>query len=84
MNPPLMQSALQIATKVLPGDKVEIQVPSGYEGQEGEVLVFFPLQCDTPLTIEERVEKWSTFVQGLPNKSADLTAEALHQDSMYD
>jgi hypothetical protein len=34
-----MQSALRITTKVLPGDKVEIQLPPGSVGEEVEVFV---------------------------------------------
>lgn len=34
-----MQSALHITTKVLPGNKVEVQLPPGSEGQEVNVFV---------------------------------------------
>ncbi|MEB3885926.1 hypothetical protein [Lyngbya sp. CCY1209] len=38
----MMQSAIRITTKVLPGNKVEVQIPSGCEGQEVEVFVVLP------------------------------------------
>ncbi|MBW4694439.1 MAG: hypothetical protein KME27_22055 [Lyngbya sp. HA4199-MV5] len=34
-----MQSALHITTKVLPGNKIEIQIPPGSIGEEVEVFV---------------------------------------------
>ena len=38
-----MQSALHITTKVLPGNQVEIQLPSGSEGQEVNVFIVLPM-----------------------------------------
>jgi hypothetical protein len=40
-----MQAALQIVTKVLPGNRIEIQIPSASEGQE--VTVFIVLSRET-------------------------------------
>ncbi|MEG4989282.1 hypothetical protein QUB08_26590 [Microcoleus sp. BR0-C5] len=37
-----MQSAIRITTKVLAGNKLEIQVPPGYVGKEVEVFVIIP------------------------------------------
>jgi hypothetical protein len=37
-----MQSALRITTKVLPGNKVEIELPPGSVGEEVEVFVILP------------------------------------------
>ena len=37
-----MQSAIRITTKVLAGNKLEIQVPSGFVGEEVEVFVIIP------------------------------------------
>lgn len=34
-----MQSALRMTTKVLPGNKIELEIPPGSEGQEVEVFV---------------------------------------------
>jgi hypothetical protein len=39
-----MQSALQIVTKVLPGNRIEVQIPSGSEGRD--VTVFIVLSTD--------------------------------------
>jgi hypothetical protein len=37
-----MQSALRITTKVLPGNKVEVQLPPGSEGEVVDVFVVLP------------------------------------------
>ncbi|WP_416670676.1 hypothetical protein [Egbenema bharatensis] len=37
-----MQSALHITTKVLPGNRIEIQLPALTEGEEVEVFVVLP------------------------------------------
>lgn len=37
-----MQPALHITTKVLPGNRVEVQLPSGSEGQEVNVFIVLP------------------------------------------
>jgi hypothetical protein len=37
-----MQSAIRITTKVLAGNKLEIQVPPGSVGEEVEVFVILP------------------------------------------
>jgi hypothetical protein len=42
-----MQPALHITTKVLPGDRVELQLPSGSEGQE--VDIFIILAANSPV-----------------------------------
>ena len=38
----IMQSALRIKTKVLPGNKLEIELPPGSEGEEVDVFVVLP------------------------------------------
>ncbi|WP_404785428.1 hypothetical protein [Altericista sp. CCNU0014] len=43
-----MQSALHITTKVLPGNRVELQLPSGSEGQEVNVFIVLPTLPLTP------------------------------------
>jgi hypothetical protein len=40
----IMQSALQIVTKVLPGNRIEVQIPSGSEGQEVNVFIVLPTE----------------------------------------
>ncbi len=40
-----MQTALQIVTKVLPGNRIEIQIPSGSEGQDVNVFIVLPAEA---------------------------------------
>ncbi len=37
-----MQSALRVMTKVLPGNKVELDIPEGSIGEEIEVIIMLP------------------------------------------
>lgn len=37
-----MQSAIRIKTKVLPGNKLEVELPPGSVGEEVEVFVILP------------------------------------------
>jgi hypothetical protein len=39
-----MQTALQIVTKVLPGNRIEVQIPSGSEGQDVNVFIVLPTE----------------------------------------
>jgi hypothetical protein len=39
-----MQSALQVVTKVLPGNRIEFEIPSGSEGQEVTVFIVLPAE----------------------------------------
>jgi hypothetical protein len=41
-----MQSALHITAKVLPGNRLEVQLPDGAEGQEVEVFIVMPITPD--------------------------------------
>ncbi|MDY6783452.1 MAG: hypothetical protein SW833_13080 [Cyanobacteriota bacterium] len=60
-----MQSAIKIKTKVLPGNKVEIQVPPGSEGEEVEVFIVLPERPQTQpqnvLEILEEIHKHGPF-----------------------
>jgi hypothetical protein len=38
----IMQSAIRITTRVLPGNKVEVLIPPGSEGEDVEVIVVLP------------------------------------------
>lgn len=38
-----MQSALHITTKVLPGNRIEVQLPPGSEGQEVDIFIVLPM-----------------------------------------
>jgi len=78
MNPPLIQSPLRITTKVLPGGKVEIQVPSGYEGQEVEVFVVFP-----PPTSVNR-SSFVAFIEELQNQHPKRSVEEINHDLMME
>ncbi|NJN38378.1 MAG: hypothetical protein HC790_05960 [Acaryochloridaceae cyanobacterium CSU_3_4] len=40
-----MQSALHITTQVLPGNKIEVQLPPGSEGAEVNVFVVLPVSA---------------------------------------
>jgi hypothetical protein len=52
-----MQSAIRITTKVLAGNKLEIQVPPGSVGEEVEVFVTIPEH----LSIAKE-NAWKTFL----------------------
>jgi hypothetical protein len=60
-----MHSAIRITTKVLPGNKLEIQLPSGSAGEEVEVFVILPekkmLKQRSVLEILEEVHKHGPF-----------------------
>ena len=43
-----IQSAFRITTKVLPGNKVEVELPPGSEGQEVTVFVVLPDRLHPP------------------------------------
>ena len=43
-----MQSALHITTKVLPGNRLEVELPPGSEGQEVTVFVLLPIRQAVP------------------------------------
>jgi hypothetical protein len=40
----IMKSALHITTKVLPGNRVEVEIPAGSVGEDIEVIVVLPDQ----------------------------------------
>jgi hypothetical protein len=42
-----MQAAVRVITKVLPGNKIEIEVPEGSVGEEVEVIVVLPQTIPT-------------------------------------
>lgn len=62
-----MQPALHIIAKVLPGNRLEVQLPSGTEGQEVSVFVVLPNQ-----THEKKIETQTRFF--------DLTEMAADSD----
>jgi hypothetical protein len=38
----IMQAALRVMTKVLPGNKVELDIPEGAIGEEIEIIIMLP------------------------------------------
>lgn len=49
-----MQSALHITTKVLPGNRLEVQLPPGSEGKDVNVFIVLPAQdLDTQSRLSE-------------------------------
>ena len=62
-----MQSAIRITTKVLAGDKLEIQVPPGSVGEEVEVFVIIPEHL--PIA---KQNAWKTFFDSLNMFSEDF------------
>ncbi|MBP0007175.1 MULTISPECIES: hypothetical protein [unclassified Roseofilum] len=78
MNPPMMQSALRISTKVLPGDKVEIQVPSGSEGQEVDVFVVFSHPAPS------KRSSFVAFIEELQNRHPKRSVEEINYDLMME
>ena len=40
-----MQSAFHVTTKVLPGNKIEVELPPGSEGQDVTVFVVLPQEA---------------------------------------
>lgn len=52
-----MQSALHITTKVLPGNRLEVQLPPGSEGKDVNVFIVLPAQApDTQARLSELSE----------------------------
>jgi hypothetical protein len=62
-----MQSAIRITTKVLAGDKLEIQVPPGFVGEEVEVFVIIPEHISIA-----KENAWKTFFDSLNMFSEDF------------
>lgn len=79
-----MQSAIKIKTKILPGNKVEVQVPPGSEGEEVEVFVVLPERSQTQqqnvLEILEEIRKHGSF-RTVEEIDRDLQAERESWDS---
>jgi hypothetical protein len=69
-----MQSAIRVTTKVLPGDKVEVQVPEGLEGSVVEVVVTFPPK--PPINRQNILE----FLTQLRNRHPQRSVEEINRD----
>jgi hypothetical protein len=64
-----MQSAVRITTKVLPGNKIEIQVPEAQEGDSVDVFVVLPEKVET------KKRSAVDILNELPGKQLFKTAE---------
>ncbi|MEG4070472.1 hypothetical protein QUA42_24535 [Microcoleus sp. Pol11C2] len=68
-----MQSAIRITTKVLAGNKLEIQVPPGSVGEEVEVFVIIPEKLQ-----RSKENPWKTFFDSLNMFSDDFRRVRAH------
>ena len=69
-----MQSAIRITTKVLPGDKLEIQLPPGAVGEEVEVFVILP---EKPQPGRRKVLE---FIEEIRSRHASRTVEEIDRE----
>jgi hypothetical protein len=67
-----MQSAFHVTTRVLPGNKIEIELPPGSEGQDVNVFVVLPQSNAKPFNILE-------FLAAARERHAGRTAEEIDQ-----
>jgi hypothetical protein len=65
-----MQSALHITTTVLPGNRVEVQLPSGSEDQEVNVFIVLPTLPLSPSSIAAQLAQMAAD----PDIQTDLSA----------
>ena len=68
-----MQSAIRITTKVLAGNKLEIQVPPGSVGEEVEVFVIIPEMLQ-----RSKQNPWKTVFDSLNMFSDDFMRVRAH------
>jgi len=68
-----MQPAIRITTKVLAGNKLEIQVPPGSVGEEVEVFVIIPEKLQS-----SKENPWKTFFDSLNMFSDDFMRVRVH------
>ncbi len=70
-----MQSALHITTKVLQGNRVEVQLPFGSEGQEVSVFIVLPMLAGpldtTPIELPNRTAQLAQMAED-PDIQAEL------------
>ncbi|WP_404788978.1 hypothetical protein [Altericista sp. CCNU0014] len=74
-----MQSALHITAKVLPGNRIEVQLPSGSEGQEVDIFIVLPI-ANLPTNHQDQVADLNEMAKDpdIQNElAAVLSAEAL-------
>jgi mannitol/fructose-specific phosphotransferase system IIA component (Ntr-type) len=72
-----MQSALHITTKVLRGNRVEVQLPLGSEGQEVDVFIVLPIaagnRAEVPRDGQHKLAQLAQMAAD-PEIQAELTA----------
>lgn len=71
----IMQSALRVTTKVLSGNKVEVQLPPGSEGQEVDVFVVLPRLIRKPIpsrSLLSALQTLQTLEEPFPDVDATL------------
>lgn len=53
-----MQTAFKVTTKVLPGNKIEVELPPGSENKEVEVIIVLPKETSAkPRNVLEIIEE---------------------------
>ncbi|NJK70290.1 MAG: hypothetical protein HC849_16610 [Oscillatoriales cyanobacterium RU_3_3] len=78
-----MQSAIRITTKVLAGNKLEIQLPPGSVGEEVEVFVILP---EKPQGGRRKVLELLTEIRSrhVSRSIADIDRELLEERNSWD
>ncbi|WNZ22513.1 hypothetical protein HJG54_06335 [Leptolyngbya sp. NK1-12] len=67
-----MQTALHVTTRVLPGNKIEIELPPGSEGQEVNVFVVLPEQPPAKrVNVLELIEEARRYRIGMTGEQID-------------
>ncbi len=74
-----MQSALHITTKVLPGNRVEVQLPSGSEGQEVNVFIVLPTLPLTPSNLAAQLAQMAADSDFPETSEGDITPLQPHR-----
>lgn len=71
-----MQAAFKVTTKVLPGNKIEIQLPSGSEGDEVDVIIVLPEKVPPEKSSSQRRNVMEIIEEARPNRIG-MTAEQI-------
>ncbi|MCY7321209.1 MAG: hypothetical protein LH660_05260 [Phormidesmis sp. CAN_BIN36] len=71
-----MQAAFKVTTKVLPGNKIEIQLPSGSEGDEVDVIIVLPGKVLPEKSSSQRRNVMEIIEEARPNRIG-MTAEQI-------
>ncbi len=68
-----MQTALHITTKVLPGNKIEVQLPPGSEGEKVDVFIILPEKS------KAKRRNVLEIIENARKRHASITAEDIDQ-----